>query len=377
MEAIVLNASFEVVRVIDAFDNFIWTDRYSSYGDFELYIPLTEENVDGLLDEVDGYRYIAIQDSEHIMVIEDIQIDSESGDEAQLQVTGRSMESILDRRIVHSQLIFLEDKSNPNQPNFQNAIKTILDSNVISPDDAERKIDILDFEESTDEAITSLTLSAQAPRGAYVYDVIKSFCESNNVGFRITLSDGPRLKFKLYSGVDRSYDQELNSYVVFAPNFDNLLNSSYLKSKKNYKNVALVLGPGNESERKAFFVKSSDGITGLDRREMCVEAQDISQTVDGQTLSNDEYTALLTERGNSKLTESTVVESFEGEADPRSTFKYGTQEEVRDGAADYSMGDIVQIENEYGIKSRSRVTEIVRSESSSGFEMYPTFTKIK
>ena len=42
----------------------------------------------------------------------------------------------------------------------------------------------------------------------------------------------------------------------------------------------------------------------------------------------------------------------------------------------YFMGDIIQIANEYGLKSRSRITEVMRGKDTSGYSLIPTLSKI-
>ena len=41
MEILVLNTNFETVYIVDSFKSMIWTDRYNEYGDFEIYLTLT------------------------------------------------------------------------------------------------------------------------------------------------------------------------------------------------------------------------------------------------------------------------------------------------------------------------------------------------
>ena len=366
-----LNTSLEAVKIIDEFDSFIWTDRYSAYGDFELYLAPTEGNltyVDHNSNEIKSIEecYLISNESEHVMIIEDIQIDSDVENGSQLYISGRSLESILNRRIIWKQTVI--------SGNLQNAIKKLLNENIINPSDSKRKVNNLIFEESTDTAITSLKISGKAQfTGDNLYDVITSLCDIFGIGFKITLSEANQFVFKLYSGVDRSYNQSENPYVAFSPSFDNLRNSSYLKSKKNLKTITLVAGEGEGAERKTVSVDVSNGsATGLDRRELYTDARDISSNVTDEngnstTLSPEDYNAQLTERGNEKLSEYVSIQAFEGEAEPNMTYKFET---------DYFIGDIVQIMNEYGIESRSRITEVMRSESSSGIEIYPTFTQI-
>ena len=43
---------------------------------------------------------------------------------------------------------------------------------------------------------------------------------------------------------------------------------------------------------------------------------------------------------------------------------------------DYFMGDIIQIVNEYGIESQSRLVEVVTSLDESGYKTYPTLANV-
>src|SRR5699024_5869815 len=56
--------------------------------------------------------------------------------------------------------------------------------------------------------------------------------------------------------------------------------------------------------------------------------------------------------------------SFEGELDISATYTYDE---------DYSLGDIVQAENEFGNEARCRITEFIRSQDTNGTDFYPTF----
>ena len=96
MEPVILNPQFETIAVIDAYESLIWTDRYNTYGDFELYCPMDT----ALLPYLKQDNYFWQRDSEHTMIIEDITIDSDTEDGNHLVVTGRSLESILERRVV-------------------------------------------------------------------------------------------------------------------------------------------------------------------------------------------------------------------------------------------------------------------------------------
>lgn len=96
MELYILNTVFESVAVIDWFESLIWSDRYDQAGDMELYMAMQNS----LLNFLKQDFYIWTADSEHTMIIEDINITSDTEDGNKLLVTGRSLESILERRII-------------------------------------------------------------------------------------------------------------------------------------------------------------------------------------------------------------------------------------------------------------------------------------
>lgn len=350
LEPFVLDNNLNRLMLLDTYESLLWTERYSSYGDFEVYTYPTEELVSNLKE---GY-FLSLNDSEQTMIIEDIEVtsDVESGDH--LIVTGRSLESLLDRRIVWVQTVL--------DGYLQGQVKKLLEQNLISPTDEKRKIPRFVFKESTDERITSLKISAQFT-GDNLYDAIKSICDSFNLGFKVTLSENNEFVFELYLGEDRSYDQTKNPYVVFSPSFDNLINSNYLSSKRALKTVTLVAGEEQGTNRRTTTVYASNE-EGINRRELYTDARDISSTIEGGTLTDAEYISQLEQRGKEKLAENVEIKSFEGQAETKAMFIYGV---------DFFKGDIVQTSNGYGMEYRSRITEIVRSNSSEGYDIYPTF----
>lgn len=352
MDLIVLNKNLDAVSVVDTYESFIWTDRYYAYGDFELYESMTEK----LLDSLQQDFYIQNRDSDHVMIIEKIQIQSDTENGNHATITGRSLESILERRIVWGQRVL--------SGNFQNAIQMLLNENIISPSDSNRRISNFVFKASTDPSITQLKIDAQYT-GDNLYDVIQKACEEAGIGFKVTLNENKQFVFELYAGTNRSYDQTVNPYVIFSPNFENIINSNYIESKASLKTVTLVGGEGEGAARKYTTV---GGGSGLDRRELFTDARDISSDIgDGETLTDAEYIAQLQQRGKEKLAENTNVVTFEGETETTIMFKYGE---------DFFNGDIVQIANEYGHETKARILEVVTSEDENGFSVYPTFKTI-
>lgn len=360
MELRVLDTNYIDVQVLDVFRSFIWTDRYSAYGDFEVLLAPTTDNLKFLKEDY----YLWSGDSEHTMIIEDIRIITSAEVENQLLVTGRSLESLLERRIIW-------DQTNLTG-NFQNGIKKLIDDSIIAPAGSTRanaataRIPNFIFQASADPAVTALTINQQFT-GTNLYEAVKKLCDLHNIGFRVVLSEDNNFVFSLYAGTDRSYNQILNPYVIFAPNFDNLINSNYFSSKREFKTITLVAGEGEGTARVRVEVPIAAGAgTGLNRREMYTDARDLSRN-SGQ-ISQEVYLENLRERGRNYLAENAIVKAFEGHVDTLNKFRFGK---------DFFMGDIVQIANEYGIEATSRVTELVRSLNEEGLEVFPTFTTVE
>lgn len=350
MELLILNENFETDNVLDKFESLIWTDRYSAYGDFEVYTSANKN----IIDIAKENYYLWSTDSEHMMIIEDFKLESDVEFGNHYTITGRSLESILLRRIVWSQT---------NLDGYlEGQVQRLLNENVINPTLSGRKIPNFVFEPSGDPTIAAMKVQAQFT-GDVLYDAIKKICDSANIGFKVTLNDQNKFAFKLYAGTDRSYDQITNPYVVFSPNFENIINSNYTKSSRALATVGLVAGEGEGAQRKTAIV-GNNASSGLGRREVYIDARDISSQIDGGTLTDAQYNQMLIARGNEKMLDNVTIEAFDGEVETSRLYRYGT---------DFFMGDIVQLENEYGMKSKVRITEYIYNESTNGRSAYPTF----
>jgi len=356
MELIVLNTQFVKVNVLDVVDSLIWTDRYSKAGDFEIYTKATISYIQMLQEDY----YLSFISSEHLMIIETINLKTDIDDGNKFVVKGRSLESILERRIIWKQTML--------SGSLQAGIEKLLNENAIAPEDPDRKISNLIFEASTDPTVTALSVDQQYT-GDNLYTVIQELCQINKIGFKITLSPENKFIFKLYAGQDRSFDQVVNPFVSFSPDLDNLANTNYYHSKIPHRTITLIGGEGEGSDRvTAQATLPSGANTELDRREKFTDARDISSMVDGVSLTAEEYNTLLVERGLLSLLENQAISSFDGIVDPETNYIYGV---------DFFIGDIVQIANEYGLQGKTRVTELVFSEDLTGVDTYPTFEMIQ
>lgn len=383
MDAMILDKNFDTVAVLDAFESFIWTDRYCEAGDCEVYAPASVSLAKSLVED----NYLWRRDSEHLMIINSVEISTEVETGVHITVTGESLEAILKRRVIYPTTI---------EGNLQNGIKKLLTDNIINPANSRRKISNFRFIASTDSKITSLSLDGGIQyEGENLYESIVELCYMYNIGFKVILTDDKYFDFSLYIGQDRSYAQEDNPWVVFSPKFENLSSSNYYASHSEYKNAAYVLGaelpePGeregdittptvrNNGTHRYCEVEYVDAV-GLDRREIFVDASSVDDTyevtiTDGdeqrevdKTMTDDTYDPYLIDEGEVELSDTATTTAFEGVIDATRQYIYGE---------DFFIGDVVQVVNEFDMTSNSRITEVVWCHDLNGVSITPTFVNV-
>ena len=371
MDLLVLDKNFDTIGIIDTYESFNWTDRYNEAGDFEITMVLdTVQHTKELLSIFVEDNYVYLGMSEHLMIIEDLNITTDQEEGNKLVVSGRSLESILDRRIVWDQIVY------PVNAYVKNVYLSLINNSMGSQADANRKISNLVVETPTDTYISSLRLESGAQyTGDNVYEVITHICKLKKIGFKIlrSVQNGEnKFVISLYNGTDRTYDTTKNPNnppVIFSPYFENITNTNYYKSIKTFKTINLVAGEGEGKDRKRKSAQRTGGTyTGLYRREMYTDARDISSNVDDQTtMSDSAYKSLLATRGKEKLSEDEngMAETFEGEVDYRTSFVFGE---------DYFLGDMVEVADIYGHETPARISEITFSFDEEGFSINPSFT---
>lgn len=325
------------------------------------------------------------------MIIEELNVTTNAEDGAHMTLTGRSLESLLERRVIAYRTII--------NGSLQDGVERMLNENVISPSDAERKIPGFRFIRNTDPRVTALTCDLNL-LGEYVLDVIENLCEVNDLGFKVVYNeDNASFDFSLYYGEDRSYNQETNPWVVFSPGFDNLLSSNYIYTSTNLRTAAVVGGDANyERGQEVVDVDGKPELTGIDRREMYVDGSDIelpNPTVNEESIrerlekrgkteteiqaaidaameeavtqTTAVYRDQLSQKGKEEIAKTYVVEAFEGEIEASRQYVYDK---------DFFIGDVVQVRDSYGREASSRITEVVRSHDLNGEVMTPTFTTL-
>lgn len=347
MDLYVLDSNFDTIGMVDATSSVIWSPKYTELGDFEICV-----NADAKTFELfKSGEYIQRWDDDMIGIIQSINLvtDIENGDN--LIIKGVDLKEILKRRVVWEQ-------TNLSGTLFECVTKLVNDA-IISPSQLYRKIDNFAIKQ-VDLGIED-TINMQVT-GNNLFDTICKLCDMFGCGFKVIL-ENKIITLILYKGVDHSEAQSENQPVVFSPDFDNISNTNYLWDRSNFATIALVAGEGEGKNRKKESAAILGKYDGINRREIFVDARDLS-TNDGEIVSW-QYTNMLMQRGREKLTEYEIQESFDGEVIEDLTYQYKTH---------YNLGDIVSVKNEYGIVANARITAIVEYDDENGHKVIPSFS---
>lgn len=398
MDAQILNREFQTQCIIDGFESFIWTDRYNTPGDFEIYMPVERAPLEYIKE---GW-YVWIRDSDRLSIVEDITITSDVEDGPHITFNGRTLESLLERRCVYKRTLI--------HGNLQSGIQKLLNENAISPSDPARKIPGLRFIRNSDPRVTKLTMDAEY-LGEDLLSIVEEQCVLNDLGFKIVFNEEEgTFDFSLYFGSDRSYNQEDLPWVAFSNKYDNLVGSSYYESKKDLRTAAVIAGSDNDDMgQEVLNVVGKSAITGIDRREMFVDGSDIEipdtyevdeeaieeevreqysyitdeerlqkliasaierEKAEASKLNSDNratYRELLQQKGYAELAKTYITEAFEGTIEASIQYIYGR---------DFFIGDVVQVHDQFNKEAASRITEVVRCHDINGESLTPTFTTL-
>lgn len=396
-------------KTITDYISFIWTDRYNTCGDFEMEIPFSAENNNFYKAD----QIVTCNLSDKKMIIETIKISISAENGKRMLVSGRSYESVLDRRVVAITQIY--DNNFFDDDKFVSAFNQIFaccfgSSNreqVLtqgSPDPNTKQYKKIGSVNSRRSAgiscgresdpynnIKNAQINIEAT-GQSVLSLLEGHCQAKDFGFKFT------------GGTCYIYDGRKRN-VEFSLAKGNLVSADYSASKENYKNsiyiqgeeyqanqnkveindvtidvtqleegTAVVLTPSQTGEDPVYYRAnvSVDGASGLNRREMYINS---SKSI-GQN-SNTKYVARLESEGRVELMKNhrwQVQASCEVMHDPN--IVYGK---------DYYLGDIVTValDSTYNVMDKSgvkqsaksiamRVNEYTISHSDAGLDLYPT-----
>lgn len=342
-----MNRAFKRTYLIDQYESFIWTERFSAMGDFQLHTLPTAKMKSILKRGV----YLNIQESDRLMVIDSVSITEDAEGAKKMVVSGKDLTSLLLYRALGSN--GTNNSWIDNGTVAQIAIRMVnaicVNGTGVSP------LDVIP-ELSTQNATTvTEVIDVDIPKKT-LYQAVTELVEPEDLGIKVELKPtSPRLRFVIYQGVDRKN-------VVFSSTLDNLTEENYLYSDENYRNIAYVYA---QDEYKLEIVTApgvSASISGLDRRVMFVDASDINLA----DVTDADLIKQMRVRGKEALAENRRIALFDGKLTNINPFKY---------RRDYFLGDFVHMMDEEGMKKKTMISEYIWASDAEGDRSYPTFAE--
>lgn len=354
MEIYILDALLRRTEVIDKFISLIWTDRFQDLGDFELVVSSTSENRSWLTTDT----LLAINTSYRVMVIDKTNDTVDDDDIATLTITGHSIETVLNDRVVKNTYTDLTTEPTWDFSDTPgNICRTMFDH--ICRDGILFASDIIPFlvpgsiySTGTIPEYDTEILWSQAPD--QLFTPIQQLCQLYDLGFRLVRNqDSSQLYFDIYSGNDRTTQQTDFPPVIFSPSLDDLQNTTKVAITEGSKNVAYVFSTAGT---KTVYDDNVDPtVTGFVKRVLVVNADIADGDPDPDTT--------MQQAGAQALIAARATEMFDGELNQYGSFTY---------EVDYTVGDLVEMRDQDGNISYKRVTEQIFSSDANGDTSYPT-----
>ena len=338
-----LDNELNFITPIEGYKSMIWTTRHYDAGDFELQIEASEKWL-----HLFGRNYFIVRDDDNFkqaMIIENIKLVTDVEDGNYIFVTGRDLKSILARRVIFNKYY---------DTNTELRIRNLVNGNCITTNYLSRIIPNLILAELKN--YTAQVDSVQINYGENLLDAVALLCRNGQLGFDITLKlETKQFVFDVLKCEDRSYNQTKNPYVVFSDEFENLLRT---ETTFNY------IDPYNSL---VAYDRITTDVSGFDRVEKYVELQEYQENVglDFDTW-NDRNTPYLVYNYNDRKY---AWERAKNTIRPRITKMVSAEIETNHTwvyRKDYFVGDIVEVVNEYGIRSQPRIIEVIESEDTNG-----------
>ena len=361
------NISTQLLGIVDTAQSIIWHSVYFGVGDFEIYMQATRESI-ALLQ---AGNLVTRPDDLEVGIIEKINIANDPQSGRMITATGRFAKCLLERRLIYNL------SGNVNTPtilrgNVETEVRRVVTENAIAcPFDSNRNIpqlalgDIAGLPQRIVDAYGYATQKQVSFQNLLTYT--DGLLQEYGLGSTVILDeDAGLLRYIVYAGIDRSWDNESgNDPIIFSKDFDNFTSSTYEHDTAAEKNAALVGGSGEGVER--FYSIVAGEQTGLHRRELWVDASSLNRTYkdendEEKTYSDDEYRAMLNATAQQTLNANNATEVFDVAIDiQNSRWEYNR---------DFALGDIVTTQDDdLGKYINVRLREVLEVQDENGYSI--------
>ena len=367
----VRNARLEVIGIIDTAKSIIWHEAYFSVGDFEIYAQATDKH----LELLQRGNYIMRLNDNEVGIVEKIEISENAQDGLMIIASGRFAKSILDRRIIYT-LSGKTNKATVLRGNVESAARALVANNATACIfNTKRNIPILRLGAHSGSTKIIVDEAGHATQKQVTNDNLMEYTDAllheYGMSAKIVISaDESKLEYICFEGIDRSMNNSTGiDSIIFSSDFDNLTDSDYVSDEISVRNMALIGGEGEGLDRFYSAIESAE--SGLERREIFIDASSIAKTYEDEDHEEHEYTdaeykKMLDSRGKLELAQMIQIDSFSGTINTM----FGSWVLNRD----YQLGDIVTVQNnKIGVYANVRITETTEVQDENGYNVSINF----
>lgn len=431
----VLDESMILQHICEDYKSIIWTERFHGFGDFKLTVPGTLENLQ--IYQLDYYLYT--KGTNKLMIIEQIELNTEYSKQSLLTVSGRSLESILDRRVMHpypiweGTILCKEERTRGKVKDVIKHYSNLLFKQRDSLDTSHERhvkgfgwysvdelpegirrgrpvssMDIGDIRVSTEGVVRDMSIrnpnwgrymdytkDPYSMEGSW-YKLVQELTDLTMSGWSIEYDgEDPYYWYGYtYNGVNRTFNQGERPPVVFSPKYDNLSKATYFKSKVGTRTK--IFSGAVKFEIPTQLALDGEYL-GASASNNAMQNNSVTVGTPGLGLREGYFKSPSVEHTNGMMQDTTGAKGVLPN-DPKSIHRQIHEQcntelwrhmpiEMFSGEAaqqsmytyneDFFLGDFVQIQNEFGQQDIARVTEYIRTSSDSeGDVFYPTFESL-
>lgn len=431
----VLDESMILQHICEDYKSIIWTERFHGFGDFKLTVPGTLENLQ--IYQLDYYLYT--KGTNKLMIIEQIELNTEYSKQSMLTVSGRSLESILDRRVMHpypiweGTILCKEERTRGKVKDVIKHYSNLLFKQRDSLDTSHERhvkgfgwysvdelpggirrgrpvssLDIGDIRVSTEGVVRDMSIrnpnwgrymdytkDPYSMEGSW-YKLVQELTDLTMSGWAIEYDgEDPYYWYGYtYNGVNRTFNQGERPPVVFSPKYDNLSKATYFKSKVGTRTK--IFSGAVKFEIPTQLALDGEYL-GASASNNAMQNNSVTVGTPGLGLREGYFKSPSVEHTNGMMQDTTGAKGVLPN-DPKSIHRQIHEQcntelwrhmpvEMFSGEAaqqsmytyneDFFLGDFVQIQNEFGQQDIARITEYIRSSSDSeGDVFYPTFESL-
>lgn len=337
------NEEREFIGEIDNFTSAVYVRRWETFGNFEIHF--TEDRPDLF---VPGYYIMINNDRYRNGIIQYYKNDSDGYEPKSLKdivIKGFSLLYLLYWRLTEPPATNNGYRVWNNKP-VEDIMCDLVNEQVVHPVDPARAAKEIRVLQSQHRGI-KITFQS---RFKYLTDELFELSRQSGLGPVIWLdTENQQFVFEVLEGKDCTHRIDNPNSYIFSKGNGKVTKRTYTYSCEGEKNMAYIGGQGDGDEREV--VKINAHLTGLQRKEMFIDARDIAE---GETDS-------LLDRGKLKLSAAAATVSYVFDAD---TQDYGRS---------WDLGDLATYVDENGFVEDNRITQVREVYENSVLKIAPTF----